>query len=129
MDAFCPPGILDEFAARIAIGEALIIALSGVDTFDPDTIDGNTVREATLAFVAELVFTSIAGDGGQALAKSSSLVVAAQRESDIRSLVHEVCDIVGTPILTAAGDVLTSKGMSDLVSQLIQVVQNEMESW
>jgi hypothetical protein len=126
VDAFCPPGILDEDMARLAIGEALATALSGVDTFDPNAIDANAVRIATLTFAAELVFLSV---GGRALAAAPNPTAAAQREADIRSLVREVADTVGTPILTAAGNTLTPAGMAALISRLVQVVQTEMGTW
>jgi len=129
VDAFCPPGILDEDTARLAIGEGLTKALAGADTFDPNDIGVNDVRVATLTFVAELVFVSVAGDGGRALAAAPSPAAATQRESDIRSLVHEATDMVGTPILTAAGNVLTPDGMTALVSRVIEAVQTEMETW
>jgi hypothetical protein len=129
VDAFCPPGILDEDTARLAIGEALTTALSGIDTFDPNAIDANVVQVATLTFVAELVFVSIAGDGGRALATAPSPAAAARRESDIRSLIREVTDMVGTPILAATGNVLTPAGMTALVSRVIEAAQTEMETW
>ena len=106
VDAFCPPGILDEDVARLAVGEALATALSGIDTFDPSALDANSVRVATLAFVGELVFVQIAGDGGKSLAAAPSPTAAAVREAALRSLVHEVADLVGTPILEAAGNLL-----------------------
>jgi hypothetical protein len=129
VDAFCPTGILDEDLARLAIGEALARALAGVDTFDPNAIDANAVRIATLTFAAELVFLSVAGDGGRALAAAPTPAAAAQREADIRSLVREVADTVGTPILTATGNVLTPDGMAALVSRLVEVVLREMGTW
>jgi hypothetical protein len=129
VDAFCQPGILDEDLARLAIGEALAAALAGVDTFDPNAVDANAVRVATLTFTTELVFIQIAGDGGRALAAAPSPAVAAQREADLRSLVREVTDVVGTPILVAAGNVLTPSAMSSLVSRLVEVVEAEMSTW
>lgn len=129
VDAFCPSGILDEDTARIAIGEALATALAGVDTFDPNAADAHAVGVATLTFAAELVFMQVAGDGGRALAAAPSPVDAAQREADLRSLVHEVTDLLGTPILAAAGAVLTPEGMASLVSRLVEVVESEMETW
>ncbi len=129
VDAFCQPGILDEDTARIAIGEALATALEGADIFDPNTIDINAVRLATLTFAAELVFLSVAGDGGNALAAAPSPAAAIQREADIRALVHEVADIVGTPIIAAAGDVVSPDKMALLVSSLVEAVRKEMETW
>jgi hypothetical protein len=129
VDAFCPPGILDEELARIAMDEALDRALSGVDTFDPAALGANAVRIATLTFAAELVFVSVMGDGGKALANAPTIAAAAQRENDVRSLVREVADVVGTPILAVTGAVLTSAGMNALLSQIVTAVQEEMSSW
>lgn len=129
VDAFCQPGILDEDMARLAIGEALAVALAGVDTFDPNAVDANTVSVATLTLAAELVFVQVAGDGGRALAAAPSPVAAAQREADLRSLIREVTDVVGTPIIAAAGNVLTPVAMSSLISRLVEVVEGEMSTW
>ncbi|MDD2467462.1 MAG: hypothetical protein PHI97_26055 [Desulfobulbus sp.] len=115
--------------ARIAIGEALAEALSGTDIFDPNVIDANAVRVATLTFVAELVFVSVAGDGGHALAAAPSPAAAAQREADIRSLIREVADLKGTPILNATDNMLTPESMTALVSQLVELVNKEMGTW
>lgn len=129
VDAFCPPGILDEDVARLAIGEALATALSGIDTFDPAALDANSVLVATLTFVGELVFVQIAGEGGKSLAAAPSPTAAVQREADLRSLVREVTDIIGTPILEAAGNVLTPPAMTSLVSRLVQAVEAEISTW
>lgn len=129
LDAFCPPGILDEDLARLAMGEALAEALEGVDTFDPAALDPHAVQVATLAFAAELVFVQLAGDAGQALANAPSTVSAVQRERELRSLVREVADVVGTPILEAAGTALTPDAMSGLISAIVAAVEAEMETW
>lgn len=129
VDAFCQPGILDEDMVRLAIGEALAVALAGVDTFNPNAVDVNAVHMAALTLAAELVFVQVAGDGGRALAAAPSPVAAAQREADLRSLIREVTDIVGTPIMAAAGNVLTPAAMSSLISRLVEVVEGEMSTW
>jgi hypothetical protein len=129
VDAFCPPGILDDDLARIAMDEALARALGGADMFDPEALDANAVRIATLTFAAELVFVSVMGDGGKAFAAAPTIAAAAQRENDIRALVHEVADVVGTPILATAGTVLTPARMNALVAQLVAAVQEEMSTW
>lgn len=129
VDAFCPPGILDEDLARMAMGEALVVALDGADTFDPAAINDRAVQVAALTFAAELVFLQVAGDAGQALASAPSPAAAVQRESDLRSLIREVADVVGTPILEAAGNMLAPEAMSGLVSAIVRAVEGEMESW
>jgi hypothetical protein len=129
VDAFCPPGILDEDVARLAIGEALALALSGADTFEPNAIDENVVRVATLTFVGELVFVQVAGDAGRALAAARNPTEAVQREADLRSLIREVTDYVGLPILAARGDLLAQTDISSLISRLVQAVEAEMATW
>ena len=129
VDAFCPAGILDEEIARTAIGEALAEAMGDADVFDPDAISARTVEVATLTFAAELVFLQVAGEAGQALAKAPSPAAAVQREADLRALVREVADVVGTPIIQAAGNVLTAAAMGSLVSRLVQAVSAEIATW
>jgi len=129
VDAFCPPGILDEELARLAMDEALARALAGADTFDPAALDANAVRIATLTFAAELVFVSVMGDGGRALAAAPTITAAAQRENDVRTLVREVTDIVGTPMLAAAGAVMTNAGMNALIARVVAAVHEEMTTW
>lgn len=128
IDFFMPPGIVDESVARIAMEEALAIALGHADTFDPSSLDTNAVRIATQAFVAELVFVQVAGDAGAILA-SIGPVAAAQRESSIRALVREVVDVVAGPILGTAGAVLSSQRMTSLVSQLVREALSEIATW
>lgn len=128
LDAFMPPGILDEVVARLAMEQALVTALEGADTFDPAMLNQNAIQIATLAFVAELVFVQVAGDPAQSLAKAGP-IVAAQRESDIRSLVHEVVDLLGAPVLATAGAMLSSQHVANLVSQLVRETLEEMATW
>lgn len=129
VDAFCPPGILDEDMARLAMGEALATALSGADLFDPNAVDANAIRVATLTFVGELVFVQVAGDGGKSLASAPTPTAAVQREADLRSLIREVADHIGTPIIAAAGNVLTPNAMAALVSRLVEAVEAEVATW
>jgi hypothetical protein len=128
VDAFCPPGILDEDALRAALGEALAEAVGGPDTFDPAAVDTNAVRVAMLRFVAELVFISVMTDSGEALSAAPP-GVAVQRENDLRGLIREVADVVGTPLLDAAGATLSSADIRGLVARLVLDVQREMASW
>lgn len=129
IDAFMPAGILDEMAARLAMEHALATALSGADAFDPAAVETNSIRIATLAFVGELVFVQVAGDAGQSLANAGP-VAAAQRESDIRSLVRGVVDLVGTPLLALEeGGVLTEERMTALVAQLVRETLEEIATW
>ena len=128
VDAFCPPGILDEDVARLAIGEALHSTLAGPDDFDPSRIDARAVQVATLAFVAELVFLEIVGVAGESLTKAPSPAAAVERERELRDVVREVADVVGTPLLGTSGS-LTPEQMSAVVARIVSAVIAEMETW
>ena len=128
VDAFCPPGIGDEDALRAAIGETLAELLASADTFDPTALDPNAVRLAMLRFVAELVFVTVSADAGNSL-DSVSPLVAVEREASLRDLIREVADHVGTPILQAAGNLLTTAAVTNLVSNVVTAVQVEIATW
>lgn len=129
VDAFCPPGILDEDLARAALAEALAVALTGADVFDPNAIDANAVRVATLTFAAELVFHEVAGHGANALAQAPNMAAAVAREAQLRSYIREAADAVGTPIIAAAGGSLSATAFSGLVTRLVEVVTRELATW
>lgn len=74
------------------------------------------------------MFVQAAGDAGRAMAAVGP-VAAARREADIRALVREVVDLVGTSLLDAAGAVLSAQRMSALVSQLVRETLTEVATW
>jgi hypothetical protein len=129
VNSFCPPGILDEELARVAIGEAFAVALGQLETFNPASISSDAVRIVTLAFVTELVFNAVAGDAGKSLANAPDVATAAKRERDLRSLVKEVVDVVGSPLLSSAGYLLTRETVAEVVNQIVRAAEMEMASW
>lgn len=129
VDAFCPPGILDEDLARAALGEALAETLAGTDIFDPAAITPHAVETATLAFAAELAFLQVAAETGGYLQSAPSPAAAVQRETELRGLIREVADVAGRPILAAASQLVTPETMTAVVSRLVEVVHEEMGRW
>ena len=128
VDAFCPPGILDEEATRLAVGEALFEALGDADVFTPDAINDVALFVATRCFVAELVFASLAAEAGKA-ADSIPPAVAVARENGLRDLIREVTDLVGTPILQGVGALVTPQAVEGVVAQVTDAVLAEMREW
>ncbi len=128
VNAFCPPGIIDEDTIRAAVGEALTEALAGLDQFDPNAINDYTVLVATRSFVAELVFGAVAAEQGQA-AENVPPQQAIARENDLRALVREVTDVIATPIIQAAGAALSQPRVTQLVTQITTAVFEEMAGW
>lgn len=128
VDAFCPPGILSEDMARAAIAEGLAEALDGVDLFDPTALNDYSILLTARVFVAELVFATMAAEQGQS-ADSVPATQAVAREESLRSLVREVTDIVGTPILQRLGASLDPSQMDAVIKSVIGAATAEMAKW
>lgn len=128
VDAFCPPGILDEEAARLAVGEALFEVFGDAEFFDPATVNDVGLFIAVRCFVAELVFASLTADGGSA-ADRVPPAVAVARENGLRDLVREVTDHVATPILQNVGAMLAPKAVENVVIAVTDAVIAEMKEW
>ncbi|MFI5353113.1 MAG: hypothetical protein ACHQZS_09145 [Candidatus Binatales bacterium] len=109
--------------------EALATKLAESTNFDPASIDSEAIRAITLSLVAELVFLSVAADACDALDGSSNPAVAIERENGLHSLVREVVDVEGTPVLDKLGSILTPAAVAALISRLIEAVEKEMETW
>lgn len=128
VDAFCPPGIIDEDVLRAAIGEALVEALDGLDQFDLTALDDYAVVVATRSFISEIVFTQICADQGQS-ADSVSPQEAVKRENDLRDLIREVTDTKATPLLQKAGSSLSPMQVDGLIGSIVDTVWGEMSQW
>lgn len=128
VDAFCPPGIIDEDLLRAAMGEALTEALNGLDTFDPASVDDYAVVVATRVFIAELVFNAISAEQGQA-AENVPPSQAVARENQLRDLIREVTDVTATPIIQAAGSAIGEAQVSQMVQSIVTLIFEEMSGW
>lgn len=128
VDAFCPSGILDEEAIRLAMGEALFEVLGDDGVFRPEAMDDRSLLVAARCFVAEVVFASMMAESGQ----SADQVPPAQaiaRENGLRDLIREVADHVGTPLLQEAGALLTPQTMQAVVQRITDTVLTELREW
>ena len=128
VDAFCPPGILDEDGIRAAMAKSLAEILQGVDTFDPQALDPAAILMCMRAFVAELVFQAVMAEEGEAKNGVSPLQ-AVQRENDIRALVRDTTDREATPILQNTQGPLSPKQVEGLVGAILTEVGKELASW
>lgn len=128
VDAFCPPGILDEDTIRASLAESLAEALTGADQFDPAALDDFTVVVAMRCFVAEMVFAAVAAEQGQAAANIPPAQAVA-RENDLRDIVRELTDVKATPVLQQAAGPLSQVNIETLVRQIAADVIAEMATW
>lgn len=128
VDQFCPPGILDEDVVRSAIAEALFEALGEHMLFDLQAVTDHVVVVATVCFVAELVFASVATEQGKS-AENVSPATAVQRENALRDLVRAATDEIATPIVQRNGGSLDPAGLDGIVAQITSAVYGEMARW
>ncbi|PXA99085.1 hypothetical protein DMC47_05120 [Nostoc sp. 3335mG] len=110
------------------MAEGLAEAMDGVDLFDPAALNDYSILLAARVFVTELVFATMAAEQGQS-ADSVPASQAVAREETLRSLVREVTDVVGTPILQQVGASLDPRQMDDVVKRVITAVNAEMSKW
>ena len=128
VDAFCPPGILDEDAIRAAMSEALAEALAGLDQFDPTQLSDFAIVVAMRSYVAELVFNAVMVEQGQSAVDATPLQ-AVERENNIRDIVRELTDLKATAVLQAEGQEFTPQRIESMVREIATLVYEEMATW
>lgn len=128
VDEFCPAGILDEDIIRSAMAEALFEALGDQVVFDLNAVTDHMVVVATVCFVAELVFASVAAEQAQS-AENVSPAVAVQRENALRDLVRAAADEIATPIVQRTGGSLDPTGLDRIVAEITSAVYGEIAQW
>lgn len=128
VDEFCPPGILDEDVVRSAMAEALFEALGDQAIFDLNAVTDHVVVVATVCFVAELVFASIASEQGRS-AENVPPTAAIQRENALRDLVRAAADEIATPIVQRTGGSLDPARLEGIVAEITSAVYGEMARW
>lgn len=128
VDEFCPPGILDEDMVRSAMAEALFEALGDLSVFDVDAVTNHVVVVATVCFVSELVFASVAVEMG-ASAENVPPAAAVQRENALRDLVRAAADEIATPVVHRFGGSFDPNRLEALIAEITSAVYEEMAQW
>lgn len=128
VDRYCPPGILDEDVARAAMAEALFEALGDQPVFDLNAVTDHVVVVATVCFVAELVFASVAAEQGKS-ADGVSPETAVRRENSLRDLVRAAADEIATPIVQRTGGSFDPAALEGIVTEITAAVYGEMSKW
>lgn len=128
VDEFCPPGILDEDMVRSAMAEALFEALGDQAVFDVDAVTDHVVVVATVCFVSELVFASVAVEMGTS-AENVPPAAAVQRENALRDLVRAAADEIATPVVQRFGGSFDPNRLEGLIAQITSAVYGEMAQW
>lgn len=128
VDQFCPPGIFDEDVVRAAMAEALFEALGDAAVFDLNAVTDHVVVVATVCFVAEIVFASVAAEQGKS-AENVAPEMAVRRENALRDLVRAATDEIATPIVQRVGGSFDPATLDEVIIEITSAVYGEMSQW
>ena len=80
----------DTDKIRSAMNYALVEALDGIDTFDPQQITDEMICNTMINYLSESILLQIVMDSGKAWNKAETSAQALQAESDLREMI-KVC--------------------------------------
>ena len=119
----------DSDKIRAAMNHALVEALDGVQTFDPECITDDVIVDTMIGYLAESIFLQMVMDSDKAWNKADTPAQAIRAETDLRELIKVVVDKHMAPKL--AGDVrtFTRQQMAQIERQAIIDAWKEWEDY
>lgn len=82
----------DSDKIRVAMNHALVEALDGVKTFDPNSITDDVIVNTMIGYLTESIFLQMAMDAGKAWNKAETATQAIRAETQLRELIKVVVD-------------------------------------
>ena len=119
----------DSDKIRAAMSYALVEALDGVETFNPECITDDVIIDTMIGYLAESIFLQMVMDSDKAWNKADTPAQAMRAETDLRDLIKVVVDKHMAPKL--AGDVrtFTRQQMAQIERQAIIDAWKEWEDY
>ena len=119
----------DSEKIRVAMNNALIEALDGVEIFDPAVITDEIIVNTMISFLAECVFLQIVADGGDAWKKAESSGRETAASEDLWELIKVVVDKYMAPKFSQNVRTLTKSEYITLERAVIGEVWSEWGSF
>jgi hypothetical protein len=119
----------DSDKIRTAMNHALVEALDGVETFDPQCITDDVIVDTMIGYLAESIFLQIVMDAGKAWNKAETPVQAMRAELALRELIKVVVDKRLAPKLTGSVRSFTRVQMVQMQRQAVIDVWKEWEAY
>ncbi len=119
----------DSDKIRAAMNHALVEALDGVETFDPQSITDDVIVDTMIDYMAESIFLQIVMDAGRAWNKAETPAQAMQAESELRELIKVVVDKHMAPKLSGNICSFTRGQIVQLERQAVVDVWKEWEAY
>lgn len=119
----------DSDKIRVAMNHALVEALDGVDTFDPQCITDDVIVDTMIGYLAESIFLQMVMDSGKAWNKADTPALAIRAETELRELIKVVVDKHMAPKLTGNVRAFTRQQMAQIERQAIIDAWKEWEAY
>jgi len=119
----------DSEKIRTAMNHALVEALDGVDTFDPQCITDDVIVDTMIGYIAESIFLQIVMDSNRAWNKTDSPALAIRAETELHELTKVVVDKHMAPKLAGNVRSFTRQQMVQIERQAVLDVWKEWEAY
>lgn len=119
----------DADKIRAAMNHALVEALEGVETFDPNAITDEVIVDIMISYLADGVFLQIVTDGGEAWTKGKAPTQVMAAENMLRELIKVVVDKHMAPKFEGRVRSFSRREIIQLERQVIIEVWKEWEGY
>ncbi|MFQ2293699.1 hypothetical protein ACK323_19555 [Aeromonas enteropelogenes] len=119
----------DSDKIRAAMNHALVEALDGVETFDPQCITDDVIVDTMIGYLAEIIFLQMVMDSDKAWNKANTPSQALRAETELRELIKVVVDKHMATKLTGKVRNVSRQQMVQIERQAIIDVWKEWETY
>ncbi|MDZ7852288.1 MAG: hypothetical protein U5L98_06470 [Halomonas sp.] len=111
------------------MNHALVEALDGVETFDPQCITDDVIVDTMIGYLSESIFLQMIMDSGKAWNKADTPGQAMRAETELRELVKVVVDKFMAPKLSGNVRAVNRQQMAQIERQSIIDAWKEWEAY
>jgi hypothetical protein len=119
----------DSDKIRSAINYALVEALNGVETFDPNVITDDIVINTMISYISESIFLQVLQDAGKAWIKAETPSQEIVAENSLRELIKVEVDIHMAPMFKENVRSLTKSQIIAIQQDVIKAVWIDWEKY
>jgi hypothetical protein len=112
-----------------AMNHALVDALDGVETFDPQCITDDVIVDIMIGYLAESIFLQMVMDSDKAWNKADTPALAIGAETELRELIKVVVDKHMAPKLAGNARAVSRQQMAQIERQAIIDTWKEWEAY
>jgi hypothetical protein len=119
----------DSDKIRAAMNHALVEALDGVETFDPERITDDVIVDTMIGYLSESIFLQMVMESDKAWNKADTPAQAMRAETELRELIKVVVDKYMAPKLAGNVRTFTRQQMVQIERQAIIDTWKEWEAY